>query len=1709
MAKSNYPNKLDTSVEIPAVRDNIVEIGSDVINSLRSAIFQVERTLGINPQGAAGNSVAARINKALDGNGNIRTDALNRAGLLSGPIANEDVSKAAAINESKLRLNFPTQLLQDEISQTINQINLLEASIAELNTLLAAHTHPAATGRHKGLAITIEKILNTPSDIGVTSSDELTAQQAFQQLYNSHLNYSGANISETNRSHVAEQIFFDNENVSTTTDSDNVQEALEDSFAAAEGQIDIHQNLHHSNGILRSNLISSGVSSSRGVLLLAEEDISYVKSSTDANSIISNILFEDSPLVPDLSIEASDILEITVGTTVLTFQVHQVNLAPGDLNIESIDIYGHFSAASATGTTAKVYRNINRESEPVGLLLTAREYQSSGAISFSNADVVQVSNPNSANIVTKNIRPNEISLTNRFIKISIDGASAFQIDVYDSDIALAGESQSTDSIIKAFNAAFAENRFSVSAYRLDYDQKDHSEIVFVHSIPSTATNEYTIEFSSGSDDAIDSLGLSGVEDTTITSGPGTQYFIQGKAFAGLGTKVDSLNLTLLSGTSSVSSNVIDFEESGVRNGDILVISESPGDDGTYVILDVSSGSITVDRTQLTSNQWTSTSSVSTRFTIYKNSVSLNEMAFKVSPGGSASASVVDVFMDRTNRDIHYKERLTYGTEVYLGSESLISVVDFSGDVSKYTSASVGILSAAKTSLDPADLEVELSLDSGETFHLENIKSEYITLFSGKYNISLTVFVKDSDKIASKIVADSSGFSTSLYGYPGINEEENLLLGRVPYEAAVSRVSGSGQDFPRILGKLQKGSISTKDIGTDALFGLYQSPLLETRSNGVIRGLDITSVTDNGTTYTISFSSGVCYVRGKRFELEEVSNYVTDIETGAGPTVDKFYAAINQWGEIVFRAPDPAACDCPFSPYNYCILGAVENNGTTIDAIDLRLFIDNLDLRILNSITVSPQPGMGHFTDINKALKYAKRFAQAFPKAGIPTVHLKSGTHQIITAMSTTIGAYTPLAAADIQPAYDGGIWLNFPVNIVGEGPSTVLDLVRTFTDADLSLDSRDNASESEMSNWMYIAGSGLAASAPDGDSDVLISNQINIRDLKLNLSGIQIIDPLIESGGSKLNYSINIENVIFDQSGKAGFNQYNYGVLIQGIDTSAGSKVGNLNITNCEFLNSHIKTNTYNAVDHFNINISNNLFRGTGDGTVDGESHYAVFVSGTGHIFDFAGSASFNNIEFRANTMSDSTDGTSDPSPDASSAHLWGDRISRGLVIGGRLGIGTASPENTAHISGQVYIESTASDVTPADQESGALIVGTKSAQHIAMDGNEIMARNGNAMDELHLNHEGDNPVLIGASSANAGNSEIIRAKGLANFYDSTVSAETPAIINIRTSSKQSLYMRGSAGGGIGDIAINKDINAPESGSTTISFGEYDPGLASGSLYGTDFYECFRMDTHFGRFDIFQQSDSTFAGLRIHKANTHMAEGTPATNHNWWNLWNMPQYPATGPAVGVDVLAFQHYSSTYGSSEVKAFILNSSADTDGLDFTGQHRSTSDEDLYSDANVGLIVSSSGVYNNLDSSTKAEINEALPAVILSTIPWDKKVFGVISDSEDQNSENRIYSVGAFVSTFEKNDNRLIINSLGEGGIWVSNINGNLENGDYITTCEIPGYGMLQDDDLLHNYTVAKITCDCTFDLDSKTYNCLEFEHNGQTYRKAFVGCTYHCG
>lgn len=72
---------------------------------------------------------------------------------------------------------------------------------------------------------------------------------------------------------------------------------------------------------------------------------------------------------------------------------------------------------------------------------------------------------------------------------------------------------------------------------------------------------------------------------------------------------------------------------------------------------------------------------------------------------------------------------------------------------------------------------------------------------------------------------------------------------------------------------------------------------------------------------------------------------------------------------------------------------------------------------------------------------------------------------------------------------------------------------------------------------------------------------------------------------------------------------------------------------------------------------------------------------------------------------------------------------------------------------------------------------------------------------------------------------------------------------------------------------------------------------------------------------------------------------------------------------------------------------------------------------------------------------------------------------------------------------------INALGEGGINVCSEGGNIEIGDYICSSSIKGKGMKQDDDLLHNYTVAK------------ALEAVDWSEESSNVK--MIACTYHCG
>jgi hypothetical protein len=186
-------------------------------------------------------------------------------------------------------------------------------------------------------------------------------------------------------------------------------------------------------------------------------------------------------------------------------------------------------------------------------------------------------------------------------------------------------------------------------------------------------------------------------------------------------------------------------------------------------------------------------------------------------------------------------------------------------------------------------------------------------------------------------------------------------------------------------------------------------------------------------------------------------------------------------------------------------------------------------------------------------------------------------------------------------------------------------------------------------------------------------------------------------------------------------------------------------------------------------------------------------------------------------------------------------------------------------------------------------------------------------------------------------------------------------------------------------------------------------------------------------------------------------------------------------------------------------------------FTGFHRCfTDNEPLFDNENpqtfkddyVGRLVIASGKIAT-DTKTKDDeewnikydkdgitIEDAVFMVQLSRTKKDKRVVGVLG----------------MASRFNSRPERLIVNSVGEGAVWVCNSNGDFENGDLITTSNYLGYGELQDSEFITNYTCGKITMDCSFELNSPLYECKEIDDldaNGNKLRVAFVACVYYCG
>lgn len=1256
MPKSKYPQQLDTSTELAPVRDNILEVGPDVINSLRSAIFNIERTLGLNPQGSVGNTVASRLDQSLDASGNIKSSALSLSNILTGPIIDSDVSRVASISESKLKLDFPTRLLQDEISILNTQFDSIIEKLDEISSSLAIHINPNSINRHPAAAISIKEYVEDSSDLATRALEATSVQGFIENIYDKHINYSGLNISSQNNSHAANQIYFDNSNTDGVLLSDNVQDGLEEIASLRFSTNTIHQDKMHGNGILKLDSIYDPSDSSLGNILAEDLSVSF-SASTSTSSDYTVISISTTLSVTNLDIQKSDILTLEDSSSPAASYVgnHQIiSYTTSGSNLSTVTIWGNFSEPSTLSTRAKISKSLVRSVNEASLISVT--IPDPGLTSKRN---IVVANPNATKVISKGIRPMEITSTSNSINVIINGTDTYLVDVYNTS---AGTRQTIDTVVERFNEVCIANSYNFLAYRVDFSNGP-SEIAIVYNIPDYVDERYTIKISDSGDGAIDALGFSYIADKEISSLFGSTYYINGLEYTGLKTKMDATGILFSSSQTILTSGVsgLNFNAENIKKNDILIITGAPSssDNGSYLVENVSDSSIELSGVQLpTGFAGESTAESSTRFRVFANTASFENETFS-SVGGTFGSTLYDVFLNE-KQDILVDKVFEYSTSI-LSSPPYFTVVDYYGDLDE--------LENVVTITDNTDY-LTLSLNSGPEVSIYG-SNNFFWLQSGNSNLSIKVYIPEVVSLATPT------YSISLYSFSGFNKDFNLILSRVPYHNYSGSIGGSSSS--RIVSKLERGNITYNEISTNAISKIQELPIADLRSNGVVYGLEITGQTTTDGFYSFDLSHGICYIKGKRIEIPEYENFVTDLAAAEiPPGYDRVFIAIDFDGNIIVEASTPS-CSTPIEGELYCIIGILEFSGSTVYYIDARLFIDDLDLKLLNSITVSPQSGMAHFDDIGKAIKYAKRFSTIYPKAGIPTIHLKSGVYEIENIFDNSTSTYadwnaqTSAVLADevIQKMIDVGLAIDFPVNIIGEGDSTDVRIRNNFifSDADYTF----------KGSFVVVGG---------GYSDPLViekytSGILRFSNFKLNNSRITMYDMNIVDGSDNLLFDIIIDNVTFDHT-NYGFTlpaEYTDDILsissLEVLDTSVNK--GNLTVRGCTFIPSSgaIGSAIYfsNASRVKNISIVDNKLLNSGaDGSLVNVNLYSLTLANSSSNIVMLGNSYRGSTSTSTLVRSNTFDGLKG----------WYDRISENLIVGRSIITGEVTFTDTKEV-GQIY----------------------------------------------------------------------------------------------------------------------------------------------------------------------------------------------------------------------------------------------------------------------------------------------------------------------------------------------------------------------------------------------------------------------------------------
>lgn len=550
MTDSKYPGQLDTDAEIPRVDDNITEIGGEAIDSVRSAVFNIEEALGINPQGTA-TDVTTRLSQSLNPDGTIKAAALAAIGLITLPIVNSMIASNAAIAESKLALNYGTAFLKAGHNSNYALIISLMNDLAVDISHLAAHvTHPSSFGRHR------------TSDIdgyAGTAYDGYNLQGIVNNLNTRIIRHLTAPIA----AHAASAISFDD--TGSPISASNVQEALRATGLYIEGATIEHQDSQHSNGVLSSQDVSFG-GTNHSYVLIASSSINPVSAGTLA------IQFASVP-VNFSRVGRGDRVDIVVNTVTYTRYVDYTFGTSTIFFLTPLPI-------SSVSATATVYKRADEYIAPAALNVAYRHRLAPGVVGGA---IIQLVHPNAPFILSSGADPRGLSVSAANIKL---GWGTTPYTTADINIYIGMVSNfSLTSIWTVENVAIQLNEdFSASHYPfVAFTYKGQLGIAL--DVPD---GYISIQTPAGSS-AWSTLGFSPGD---VAYPLNRKFYIEGYEFTNVREILNTTGSVLISNQQQITSLGQNVVAAGVKPSGIVRVSNNAGNNGTY-IFDNTSGTNTL------------------------------------------------------------------------------------------------------------------------------------------------------------------------------------------------------------------------------------------------------------------------------------------------------------------------------------------------------------------------------------------------------------------------------------------------------------------------------------------------------------------------------------------------------------------------------------------------------------------------------------------------------------------------------------------------------------------------------------------------------------------------------------------------------------------------------------------------------------------------------------------------------------------------------------------------------------------------------------------------------------------------------------------------------------------------------------------------------------------------------------------------------------